>query len=197
MTNKRFLIYLLSGLFALFSLSCSRQVHKNLASDGLIIYPPPPDTTRIQYLTNISSSLDITGKRSSFGRFLFGELDDMGIIKPYGIATHNSKVFICDTKLKALEKIDFDKNSFEYFIPTGKGQLIKPVNCYVDERGYLFVADIGRQQIVVFDPDGKYVKSFGESDNPKPTDVFVKSNKIWVADYTNHRVDVYSKDNYE
>ena len=197
MIRKQISICLIAGFFAILSLSCSRRMHKNLSIDDIVIYPAPPDTARIQYLTNISSSLSITGKRSAFGRFILGEYDDLGIARPYGLAIHKGKVFICDTQLDALEVIDLENHRFEYFMPGGRGQLKKPLNCSVDENGFLYVADAERRQIVVFDPDGKYVNSFGESDNPKPTDVFAKADKIWVTDYSNHRVDVYNKDSYE
>ncbi len=194
MIRKHLTIILATGFFALLSLSCSRQLHKNLSSDNIVIYPAPPDTARIQYLTKISSSLDITGKRSAFGRFLLGEYKDLGILKPYGIAIHHGKIYICDTQLDALEVIDLEKHNFEYFTPEGWGQLKKPVNCYVDRDGYLYVADVGRRQIVIFDSTLRYVNSFGEAGDAKPTDVFVKDDKIWVADFSNHRVDVYNKD---
>jgi len=187
---------LLMGMCFVLNVSCSRQIKKLAVTDELVIYPPPPDTTRIQYLTRISSSLDITGKRSAFARFVLGEFKKLDIIKPYGITIHNGKIYICDTGLDALEVIDLQKHSFEYFIPGGRGQLMKPLNCFVDENGYLFIADGGRKQVVIFDGDSKYVNSFGETENFKPTDVFVKENKIWVTNFEDNKIYIYSRDNY-
>ncbi|MCF6169585.1 MAG: hypothetical protein L3J66_01225 [Bacteroidales bacterium] len=197
MNRNQVTICLLAGLIALLSFSCSRRMNKNLSIDDIVIYPAPPDTARIQFLTTISSSLSVTGKRSGLGRFLLGERENLGISRPYGLAIHKGKVYICDTQLNALEILDLDKHSFSYFVPGGRGQLKKPLNCSVGKNGFLYVADAKRRQVVVFDADGKYVNSFGESDNSKPTDVFVKDDKIWVTDYNNHRVDVYSTDTYE
>ncbi len=197
MKNIRFDIFLLSGLFIVLSMSCTRKMHKKISAEDIIIYPAPPDTTRIQYLTKISSSLDVTGKRSGFARFLLGELPDLGVIKPYGLAIRNGKIYICDTQTDALEVIDLEKHNFEYFLPGGRGQLRKPINCFVDEDNKLYIADTERKQIVVFDADGSYLASFGEAGDSKPTDVFVKDGKIWVANFSNHSVDVYDKENYE
>ncbi len=97
------------------------------------------------------------------------------IIKPYGVSINKSKVYICDTGLAGLEVLDLEKGSFEYFIPSGKGQLKLPVNCCVDELDRLYIADANRQQIVVFDSNRQYLHAFGEEENFKPTDVEVVS----------------------
>ncbi|MCD4736067.1 MAG: 6-bladed beta-propeller, partial [Bacteroidales bacterium] len=148
-------------------------------------------------LTSISNSLDITGKRSGFARFILGEFEELAIAKPYGMAIHDGKIYICDTGLDVLEIIDLQQHSFEYFMPTGLGQLKKPVNCNIDENGYLYVADGERRQVVIFDPSGKYVNSIGETENFKPTDVFVKGDKIWITNFVNNEVLVYNKESFE
>ncbi len=197
MTRKHLFIYLLSGFFVLLSISCSKQLHKMSSTEDIVIYPSPPDTARIQYLTSISTSRYVTGKRSAFGRFILGELNEYSIDKPYGISIRNGKIYICDTGLDVLEILDLENNSFEYFNPGGRGQLKKPVNCSVDEKGQLFIADVGRKQIVIFDTLGEYVNSIGEAGNFKPTDVFVKKDKIWVANFVNNKIHVYSKKTFE
>jgi len=177
--------------------ACSRQVAKAPTPDTLVIFPPPPDTTRIQFLTHFSTSGDLEGKRGGFHRFLFGDEAPQEIIKPYGVTVHREKVYICDTGLGGLEVLDLAKGSFEYFIPGGKGQLKLPINCCLDERGNLFVADANRGQIVVFDSLLNYLHAFGEVEDFKPTDVEFGQGKIWVANVQDHAVYVYDADNFE
>lgn len=196
--NRSFIfLYLFSGIFVFLTLSCSRHIRSISKVDDLTIYPPPPDTTRIQYLTSFSNSIDITGKRPAFARFILGEFEELEIRKPYGMAIQNGKIYICDTGLDALVIIDLQKHTFEYFNPSGKGQLKKPLNCFVDGTGNLYVADGDRRQVVIFDQSGKYVHSIGEAENFKPTDVFVKGDKIWIANFVNNKVHVYSKESFE
>ena len=97
-----------------------------------------------------------------------GETAAKPINKPYGITTKKGKIYICDTGLGGLEIIDLQKNTFSYFIPTGKGLLKMPLNCFVDDDENLFVADGERMQVVVFDRDGNYVDSFGGAEKFKP-----------------------------
>lgn len=194
MTSKAFILLTISILL----FSCSRKLYPELKTDKLVIYPSPPDTARIQFLTRISSSHDIAGTRKSFTKFIFGEDAELVINKPYGVTTSEGKIFICDTYIHGVEIIDLKKNTFEYFIPTGKGELKVPINCFVDTKGYLYVADSERKQIVVFDENRKYLSSFGESENFKPIDVFVQDQKIWVSNLEGHQIHVYSNDsNYK
>ncbi|NOY37461.1 MAG: 6-bladed beta-propeller [Chlorobi bacterium] len=164
---------------------------KSPKPDNLIIFPPPPDTTRIQFLTFINTSQDISGKQSRFSKFMFGEQKPKPIVRPYGIQTWKNRLYICDTGIGGIELIDFSEGSFDYFQPGGKGQLKLPLNCFVDDAGKLFVADGNRKQIVVFDEEGKYLDAFGETENFKPTDVAIYKDKIFVANILGHQICVY------
>jgi DNA-binding beta-propeller fold protein YncE len=197
MNKTTFLLYLLLGLLLFLSESCSRHLTKLDASRDLIIYPPPPDTTRIQYLTSITTSADITGKRSKFAKFILGEDPAKSIIKPYGVAVHGGKIYICDPGMNGIEIIDLEKKTFDYFNPSGLGELKLPLNCCIDDKGYLYVADGERMQIVIFDEKGDYVDCFGEAENYKPTDVNVTADKIWVANLKKNQVYVYNKADHE
>ena len=176
---------------------CSRHVAKSPVPETLVIFPPPPAQTRIQFLTHFSSSDDMAGTKGGFHKFLFGEEVPLGIIKPYGITVDKSRIYICDTGLAGLEILDLEKGAFEYFIPSGKGQLKLPINCCVDELGRLFIADANRQQIVVFDSNRKYLHAFGEKENFKPTDVEVFKGKVFVSNVLEHSVCVYDTVNFE
>jgi len=159
-----------------------------------VVYPSPPDTARIQFLTSISSSENTVEKRSGFAKYILGEELPRPIKKPYGIAVRKGKICICDTGLGGLEIIDLEKSTFEYFIPKGMGQLQLPINCFVGEEGTLYVADANRKQVVLFDEKGNYLDSFGEPENFKPTDVFVDSSRIYVANLKHNEVSVYDRD---
>ncbi len=176
---------------------CSRHAAKAPAPDTVVIFPPPPAATRIQFLTHISSSDDMAGKKSGFHNFLFGEEEPLGIIKPYGVTVHKSKIYICDTGLAGLVLLDLEEGSFEYFIPSGKGQLNLPINSSVDERGRLYIADGNRRQIVVFDSNLEFLQAFGEEENFKPTDVEVDQGRIYVSNVLGHSVCVYDTGSFE
>ena len=190
---KRFITYVWIGLALVVFQSLLADHPASDASDDIVIYPPPPDSARIQFLTSISTSTDITGKRSGFMRYILGEEESRPIFKPYGIASSKGKLFICDTQLGGLEIIDLQKKEFNYFQPSGRGQIFKPINCAVDDRGYLYIADTERNQVVIFDEKLKYFGSFGDPKDFKPTDVKYHDGKIWVCDLKSKKVQVFSR----
>lgn len=172
----------------------SSKISKENAAKPLVIYPAPPEPARIQYLKRITSSLDLEKKPNLFSKLILGEEKPKSMVKPYGIAIHKGKIYVCDQYGGGMEIIDLEKQEIEFFQPQGKGKLKVPINCFVDEKGYLYVADAGRFQIVVFDENGNFVKSVGEKEKFKPVDVCVYDGKIFVANASNSKINVFSND---
>jgi len=195
-TGRRIIFYVFFVAY-LIHFSCTQKPRIGNDADQVVIFPTPPEAPKIQYLTSISKSTDITGEPSKFMSYILGKQEEKPIIKPYGIAVHNGKIYICDTMLGGLEIIDMQKNTFEYFKPSGLGQLKKPINCAVDQQGFVYVADSERGQIVIFNSDGQYHKSIGDASEMKPTDVSVTQDRIWVCDIQNRRILSFDKNTYE
>lgn len=182
-------------VFIILALSaCGRPMSVSQSAGDIIIFPPPPDTPRIQYLTSISTSVDVEGAQTGFNRFLFGPSEPVPIVKPYGLTSSGSKIYVCDTGLGGIVIIDLREKRFAQFVPGGKGQLMLPLNCSVDDRGYLFVADGNRREVVIFDSDGNYAGVLKGGEDFKPTDVKVEGNLVYVASVTGHLISVFSRD---
>jgi len=171
--------------------ACTKKIIKSPTAEELILFPSPPDSARIQFLTYINSSENIARPQSGFKKFFLGEEEPRPINRPYGIQVTKNSIYICDPGIGGLEIINLKKGTFEYFKPSGKGQLKLPLNCFVDEFHYLFVADGERRQVVVFDHMLKYVTALGGTRNFKPTGVWVKDEKIYVANVSGHKIFVY------
>lgn len=196
MISKTYSAFLLIAAGLLLMTSCSKHLSKQKKQEA-IIYPAPPDSARIQYLTTIKSSTDVVKKKSKFNRFIMGEDAPLPVVKPYGISMYNGKMVVCDIGVKGLEMLDFNKGTFEYFVPKGQGQFKMPINNFIDENGILYVADVDRHQIVVFDRLNNYINCFGDTGNFKPTDVFAFGDKVYVADSKNNRINIYKKGSYK
>ena len=175
-------------------LACSQRPVSRQSLLDVVSYPNPPDTARIQYLTSFGSSENIEKKRGFLTRYLVGEEEPKNIYKPYGVAAIEGKIFICDLSIQGLEILDLKSKKFEYFIPSGLGKLNLPLNCSIDSAGNLYVADVGRRQIVVFNKYLEYSTSFGFLENFRPTDVFVTDDRVWVTNMTKGSIDVFNKD---
>ncbi len=153
------------------------------APERLPVYPPPPDTARIQFLTGFSTELDLAGKGPSLLDRIAGRAprSAKGIARPYGLALHRGKVYVCDQDILGLDMVDLARREIAFFQPKDPHGLRRPANCFVDDRGTLYVTDLHRRQVVVYGPDGHYQGTFGDEDGGNPADVFVSGERIYVS----------------
>lgn len=115
------------------------------------------------------------------------------LIKPYGLAVHGGKVFVCDTVAHNVDVFDFKKRRTAYFSPIGEGRMAEPINITVDEDGTRYVADTGRCQVLIYTADGTFLEALGKKDEMKPTDVAMTKDRLYVTDLLHHCVRVYAK----
>jgi len=165
--------------------------------EKLVIYPKPPDSTRIQFLTKISTSAEVTGVRSGFAKMIMGEESAVSIMRPYGITATKNKLFVCDVIGKCIYVMDFVNKTFEVFNPEGFGSFRKPINTFVDDNKLLYVADIDRKEVLIFDENLRYLYAFGKDVLEKPSDVSVYGDKIYVADIKLNNVFIFDKKTYD
>jgi len=78
-------------------------------------------------------------------------------------------------------------------MPEGRGKLNKPINCFIDDYGFLYVADADRGQVIIYDEDLDFVAELGDSTVLKPTDVFVYNEQIFISDIKKRSIDVFDK----
>ncbi len=193
---KSFRILFLVSI-ALFAVSCSSTKKTDNVKREVILFPSPPDTARIQFLTAINSSDDISVEPSGLKKFLSGSSKISSIHKPHGICAIKNKLFVVDYKVGEIAIIDFQKRTFTSINPTGLGNLKTPLNCFADTSGNLYVLDLGRGEIVVFDYDMNYKNCFGIKTFEKPTDVCSYKDKIYVSDMKKNKIFVFSKDDFK
>jgi sugar lactone lactonase YvrE len=162
-----------------------------------VFYPNLPETPRIQYLTSISSEWDVTGPLDWLERFVLGERQAGQIIKPYGVAIHQGKVFVCDTMAGAVFVLDLVNNKIEEIGARPPGQLRKPINLAVDTDGTRYVADRLLDRILVYDDQNHYLKAFGGPKVWAPTDVVIAGDELYVSDLDNGQIVVLEKSSGE
>jgi DNA-binding beta-propeller fold protein YncE len=156
-------------------------------------FPPAPDEPRVQFLTSFSAGVDLGGS-GSFIDFLTGRpAAPNALIKPYGLAVKDGKIFVCDTVAVAVEVFDLVKKRARYFAPRGEGRFLMPINISIDADGTRYVADTGRGQIVIFDRNENFLGAIGIRGEMKPCDVAIASDRLYVADIKGHAVRVYDK----
>jgi sugar lactone lactonase YvrE len=182
------------GAMALIAIAagCATQTKKDKTE---YFFPPPPDAPRLQFLTSFSSEKEFHGgEEKTLMNYLTGSRPPAKeLSKPYGAAVGDKKIYICDTELGAVVVADLAGKHFGVIDAQGEGAMKMPLNLTVDSDGACYVADAGREQVVVFDKNGSYLSTIGKQGELKPRDVAVTGNRIYIADLQQHRVCVLDK----
>jgi DNA-binding beta-propeller fold protein YncE len=171
---------------------------KKTAPKKYTYFPSPPDDPRIQFLTTFESDAQL-GRGRSFADYIIGESQPSSpLLKPYGLAVHDGKVFVCDTVGDAkIMVFDLKEKRATPFSPLGEGKLALPINISVDQDGTRYVADSGRAQVLIYGPDGTFLDAIGKKDEMKPTDVAITTDRLYITDLLNHCVRVYAKSDHK
>lgn len=150
----------------------------------LLLFPSPPDEPRIQFLTWARSAEQVEGPIDFVSKLAFGDepVNRPALDKPYGLAARDGVLYVCDTKLPGVCRLDFKNKAFGILGVSGPGRLRMPLNLVIDPLGYKFVADALREQIVVFGPDDQYVTAFDVPKPSHPVDVALWEDELYVLD---------------
>jgi len=162
-----------------------------------LFFPALPNTPRFQYVTTLNSSKDVEPEPGKLLSFVAGEEQEKKVRvlgKIYGVATHNGCVYVCDLSVGAIAVMDMKHKMFRYMGLNGPGRLNKPINLAIDrDGGQIFVADMGRSQILVFDTDGRFRRAFGEKEQFSPSDVAINDKNVFVCDVRGHQIHVLDR----
>jgi len=173
---------------------CASQ---NGRTSGPVFFPPSPDLPRFQFLMGINDSRDVEGRKSSLSLFSLGEAEEQKVqylLKPYGIAAKGDVVYVCDTKTAQVSVMDFGRKKVTQLKGNyGPGKLKKPVNLSTDREGNLYVADVDRKEVVMFNPEGEFVMAFGKGLEMKPVDVGVDGDLLYVLDFNHSDIKIIDR----
>lgn len=149
-----------------------------------VFYPMPPQTPKLQFLTSITGEEDIGKKKDAFKEFLVGKTQSIKqIARPFGISSLDGKIYISDRTYKKIIVIDLEKKEFDYLRTEKSSALEENAGIWITENGDKFIADYGRQQIVLMNSEDKVVRAYGEDGQfSRPLDVAVYEDKIYVCD---------------
>lgn len=181
-----------AALVCLLQLGCAAPQQQG--STFTLFYPASPELPRLQWLASFTTAKDVVPEASGFERFVVGEEKNVARLdKPYGVAVHGGKIYVCDTN-RTVMVFDLARRSFERLAGAqGAGRLVQPVNISVDAEGNKYVADPVRGQVVIFDARDAYLRAFGAPGGWKPVDAVVRGDLLFVADIKNGAVVVLDK----
>ncbi len=160
-----------------------------------LFYPAPPQRPRIQFLTQFAGADDVEGAPSMFMRFLVGEQgSSRRMRKPTAVAAFDGVIYVADPGWGTVLRLDLKNKVFDP-LPGAKaeGQLRSPVAIAIDAQGNKFIADSVRKQVVQFDREDAFVRSYGNPEKLRPTGVAVDEDFVYVVNRMKHRVEVLDR----
>jgi hypothetical protein len=190
MRKKIFILCIL-----LICMGCAAMHGKLAAPPAYIFYPPLPQRPRLQFLRSISGENDLGKKQSAFQEFLFGKRHDQLLGKPYDVAACKGKIYIMDRMYKRIVIFDLAGKKMSFVNDHGVGRLGDPAGIWVSEGGIKYVADMQRKQVVAFDKNDHFLRTYGSREMfEKPVDVAVYGKRVYVVDIDKEQLFILDRD---
>jgi hypothetical protein len=156
-------------------------------------WPPAPDEPRIQFLRSYERSTDVGGVKSGLDKLILGDEAEsaLQITKPYGVKMWQGKIYVCDTKQKAVIVMDVRQKITRMMGVSGV-RLESPSDIAIAPEGTKYVADAQRGAIVVFNASDQQVGLFTHA-SFRPVAVAIHNDELAVADFQMQRIEIMDR----
>src|SRR3990167_5096692 len=108
----------------------------NGANVSKLVWPPPPDEAKIEFVTSVMSSKDLEIKKSFFSKvidFVLGE-EEKPLVAPFGTHAQGDRVFVTDIVSKSLYVFDKKENETLTFEGVKKEKFLYPIDFTKDKK---------------------------------------------------------------
>jgi sugar lactone lactonase YvrE len=154
------------GLAAALLLAACAQIPTGpqQAASGPPVFPAPPDEPRFVYERSFYGSGDVVPDEAgaAFRRLVTGEQRaGEGLVKPYAVAVFHGRVYLSDSVERFIKVFDVPNGRYYKIGADDPGRLYKPLGIDIDRAGNLYVADATQKTVMVYGPNGKYLRKIG------------------------------------
>ena len=158
-----------------------------------LVFPPPPEVPRYHFEGMLFSNVQVeaveAGKESYWKKLLTGEEENnsktKGLAKPYDVVACQGRVFVSDTVARLVYLFDFERQRFVEIGTKEPGDLRKPLGLNTDGDCNLYVADVTKNKIMIYNKNGEYISSLnvaGKFQRMSHLAVTADGSKIFIVD---------------
>jgi DNA-binding beta-propeller fold protein YncE len=160
-----------------------------------IVWPPPPERARIQFVRSIEGNGGLPIVKSRFVRALIGR-KEIGLSRPFGIAADgDGRVLLADTDASAVLVYDYPERRLVRVAKFDDRALVSPIGVASGPNRTFYVTDSVLAKVLVFDRDGEFIHEFGAGVSLKrPTGIAIEpgTGRVLVVDSLTGSVFVFS-----
>lgn len=187
-------------LLGIFAAGCGGGGGLQVSEDHF--FPLPPDPPRVQFLRSFNGSMDMKGG-ADWLDYLAGaeKAPEYVLTKPFSVATWKGRIYVTDSYgVQAVNVFDLENERF-YVLGAREGiaKIKKPIHIFIDEAGYKYISDLMRKQVVVYGPDDRYVRAYGNGRTFLPVAAAAYGSEVYVLDGAKDEVesDIPGQDPFE
>jgi len=170
-----------------------------------LVWPPPPDVTRIRYVTTVNGEDSLNPKpktkKSSWldkmaGVSLPSESGKPRTRGPYGVAGDSKgHIYVADVTAAAVFVFDLEQKKVSLI---GSQKLQVPSGIAIDDADRIFVVDSQQGIVFVFRTDGTVEGTFGGGKLARPIGAAIDNENrfAYIVDGIGNRVAVFDADSY-
>lgn len=158
-------------------------------ADAVPVWPAPPDLPRFQYETTLRATADVLPSKLKLelrksvpgsDRYFQTAIGKVG-----AIAARHGRIYLTDATQHGVVVFDVPRRKVFRFGQRHPDHLLKPVGIALDDKSNVYVADVARRQVLVFDQLGLLLRRVGgPADLERPVGVAVDAagQRIYVTD---------------
>ena len=164
-----------------------------------IVWPSPPQKTRIKYLYQFSKPVDLEIHESFFSRlwgWISGRSFNAGMVRPYSIATKDQLVAVTDPGKKTVHLFNMNSSEYQQISQAGETYFSSPVGVAIGDN-QIYISDSKLGKIFILTKEGEFVRSIDGLKRPTGLYFDNKNNQLYVSDTLSHQIAVYNAEGHE
>ncbi len=157
-----------------------------------IVWPPPPEKARIEYVKSIERPEDLGIEKSIWERlkdFIFGKKRETRLLKPSGVYTNGELFVVTDQGLSAVLIFDLKDRKVNV-----SGGFPSPIDVVMDEAGRIYVSDSVLGKVFILSEKGERIGEVGNGLLVRPTGLALdgKRGRLYVVDTFNSKILIFN-----
>jgi DNA-binding beta-propeller fold protein YncE len=167
-----------------------------------VVWPPPPDVARIEYVRTLASGADIATGADRFWSAITGR-QPAGLLNPGPVALSpdGKRLYVSCSSAGTVQYFDFERGKLARTADQEGFKPKRPFGLAVDGDGNLYVGDQVDSVVWVYSPEGKFLRRIGQGmfDRTAGLAFDRRRQQLYVVDggtgtSRRHRVEVFAPD---